>query len=312
MNNIAYYNLFGLIIKSSLDLKYLKVINYTPDKVQATFEIGDIETIEADVAITSRIVENDGFRITFNKDLFLLDVYKKFAFSIKNRSQVRLQLNGGTTEDALPYFYGTVITALLHFYFKFPIHCSASLGKNGLNLFCAVSGTGKSTLAIRLHEKGYPIFADDKCVLQWNPILKSFTVQPSIRAIRLCEDAIANVEDKTILKEPVPIRAKEGKFQFNLDNTLEGKINLVSKIFVIKKNEDIENIRFRELKGKRKLNALYKQLHRPGLIAGDEMKDRLTKYLQRLATKVQVFLVVRPTNLTIGEFTDFMISKIEE
>jgi hypothetical protein len=57
------------------------------------------------------------------------------------------------------------------------LHASAIVGAAGVAAFCGTSGTGKSTIAIALARRGYPIWADDAVAVD--------TAEPEPRAIPL-------------------------------------------------------------------------------------------------------------------------------
>lgn len=69
------------------------------------------------------------------------------------------------------------------------LHASATLTEKGVIGFCAVSGTGKSTLAAALARKGYAAFADDALVLDFDAQPPAVTAVPVPFSLRLKEDS---------------------------------------------------------------------------------------------------------------------------
>ena len=265
------------------------------------------------VKVTDEIKSNDYPSLYWacGSRQFYMDVKGVAKFSIHDRHQVVVELQQGVKlEKALPFFYGTVLTVMLHMQKKFPIHASAVLSKDGLNLFCAHSGTGKSTLAFNLSRNGYPLFSDDKCVLEWDRILQKYLSKPSIRAVRLWQDAIDNISDSEILDDGIRVIDKENKFQFNLDNAMYQNLQTLNKIFIIHKENEIKKVIVRELKGQQKLKALKSQIHRPGLIIGVDIKERHQKFINNLAVLVPVFYIKRPSNIPIADFVKVMKKQI--
>jgi hypothetical protein len=65
-------------------------------------------------------------------------------------------------EDA---YYRNVLPLVLQLRGHEVLHASAVRTKDGLLVFCGVSGTGKSTLAHRFSQRGNPLWADDALVL---------------------------------------------------------------------------------------------------------------------------------------------------
>jgi len=60
----------------------------------------------------------------------------------------------------MAWFYGLVLSGILHLNDLFALHASGVLVQDQLHLFCGNSGMGKSTLAAQLKCKGYPLFTD--------------------------------------------------------------------------------------------------------------------------------------------------------
>lgn len=63
-------------------------------------------------------------------------------------------------------FYRSALPLLLQAQGCEALHASAVLAKDGVFAFCAVSGTGKSTLVNKLYEEGYPLWTDDSFVFK--------------------------------------------------------------------------------------------------------------------------------------------------
>lgn len=249
----------------------------------------------------------DSFSFACNDHNFFMAINDIALFSINNREKVIIELlNDSTIQEALPFFYGTVLTVLLHMHFKFPIHASAVLSKSGLNLFCAASGTGKSTLAFNLFKRGYPLFSDDKCILKWDRILKKYISEPSIRAVRLWQDAMDSMNNPEELINGIPVLAKEDKYQYNMDEVMYDKPHIVNRIYIIRKVEGLDKITIWKLVKKEKINALKAQIHRPGLVIGEDIKKRFNLFINNLASQIPVFFVRRPVNITVHDFVDFM------
>lgn len=251
------------------------------------------------------------YRYVFQETCFYMEITDKVRFSINNSRFIHLQLLHQTTiEEVLPFFYGTVLTALLHMHYLFPIHASGVISKQGLCLFCAPSGTGKSTLAFNLYKEGLPLFTDDKCVLKWDQVLQRFIATPAISAVRLCQDAMDVMQDISDLKNGVPVIAKKSKYQFNLTNIMYDRPHLVHKIFVIRKFEELKKIKARILKGDEKQKVIRSQMHRPKLVVGEQMKTKFERFTKNLAQRTAVVAVAKPVDIPVDIFVNFMKKRI--
>lgn len=257
------------------------------------------------------IKEGDNFLALGEKD-FYFHIDGVATFSIENAKNVKIELaDSSTLDNALPYFYGTVLTVMMHMKYLFPIHASAVVTPNGLNLFCAASGTGKSTLAMNLFQRGYPLFSDDKCIVKWDQYLKCYTSTPAIRAVRLWQDAIDNIDNNSVLRNGKTIIEKEEKYQFNLNEKMYNRVHKIKNIFLIRKVEGLKEIEFQPLVREEKLLAFKSQIHRPKLIVGEEMLRRFEKFSLNVARIVPIFIVRKPANIPIKDFVDFMEMQIK-
>lgn len=88
-----------------------------------------------------------------------------FRFNSATELQVTPHPNTSdeTIRDAL---YRTVIPLVLQSSGVEVLHASAVLGSRGVIALCAVSGTGKSTIAYGLSRRGFPLVADDAVVFR--------------------------------------------------------------------------------------------------------------------------------------------------
>ncbi len=238
---------------------------------------------------------------------FLMTVKGIGTFSITGRAEAVIEPAPGVSiERTLPYFYGTVVSVLLHMHKLFPLHASAVLGNDGVEMFCGPSGIGKSTLAINLAQRGWPLFSDDKIVLRADPILKRFTAVPSMRAIRLWKDTLSKLDDASQLRGGTPVIDRKDKFQFNMDDQMYDRIHFARRIFVIRKSSETDEVRIGMVRGEQKIEVIRRQVHRPGLIVGDDIKQQFDIFTRNLARRMPVFIIRRPADIPIPEFVDFV------
>jgi hypothetical protein len=67
--------------------------------------------------------------------------------------------------DVRTYLLGSIFVVLCQQRGLLPLHASAIGGKSGAVAFLASSGQGKSTLAAHLAQRGFPVLADDVCLI---------------------------------------------------------------------------------------------------------------------------------------------------
>ncbi len=197
-------------------------------------------------------------------------------------------------------------------YAYFPIHASAVLTEKGLNLFCAKSGVGKSTLAVNLYERGFPIFTDDKCVLTWDKTKQHFLAEPSIRVIRLWQNTIDKLSNPETFANGKPVIAKENKFQINIDEIMLNGPQLVQRIFIIIPSPEGSPFKMGFVSGAPKIKLLKAQIHRPELIIGDKMKQAHHEFFQNIAEHLPTYIIRRPEGTPINVFVDFVASRLNK
>lgn len=312
LNNTYKYDFFGSVLESEIDLKYLSS-DSSNQPAEFSLSLNNVSPLEVDIEDKVNVIKRK-FKVldfTITPEELHYDVYDVAKFRILEASRIIIEPYPGVEEDVyLPYFYGTALTVLLHMQLKFPMHGSGVISDKGLNLFCADSGVGKSTLAMNLHMRGFPLFTDDKCVLRFDHDLKKFVSFPSIKAVRLCEDALERISTEFDLPEGKRVTTDDTKMQFNLQHEILDKFATLHKIFVIRLVEDDKNLRIRPLKIEEKVLALRNQLHRPGMVVGKKQRRHLLQFTKNLAKATPVFFVEKPKSIPVEEFVEFMKDKI--
>jgi hypothetical protein len=87
------------------------------------------------------------------------------------------------------FLLGTAWAALCYQRGLLPLHASAVQVGDHAVAFCGATGTGKSTLAAWLSERGYSLISDDRCRFDISPQGQAL-VYPSARRSKLWRDAL--------------------------------------------------------------------------------------------------------------------------
>jgi hypothetical protein len=120
------------------------------------------------------------------------------GYYIEGGSQVVIEPTLGATElDIRGYLLGTAFAILCHQRRLLPLHaCAVRMGR-GAVAFLGDSGAGKSTLAAFLVEKGFPLVADDVCLLDPDAdrSARVIPVAPWLKLWRTSLDALGRGED---------------------------------------------------------------------------------------------------------------------
>jgi len=167
------YKVFGLTIQSEISLDGLiATTSFTAPDV--TLHYGSVNPPAANLPNTTyeeNFIYNEAvYYVKVPQDIGAFLVYKR-----SNRTEIIFDLKIKEEEQtAMAWFYGLVLSGVLHLNDLFALHASGVLHEGHLHLFCGHSGMGKSTIAAQLRSRGYPLFTDDKCVLHWDAARKGF------------------------------------------------------------------------------------------------------------------------------------------
>lgn len=220
-------------------------------------------------------------------------------------------LNKEATSTIMAFLYGSILTVALQLNDLFALHASAISNNGSLSLFSGRSGIGKSTLAAQLHTRGYGLFSDDKCVLNWSEDQSCYFAEPSIQIIRLWQDALDNLYNTAFLGHRDDIVARVNKFQFKLNHSSIMKdAEKISSFNIIRNVAKDKSLQIRPATGMRKLRLLKEQTHRIGYLAGLEKLGEHWNYIQHLAKYIPVNIIFRPNHTPIQQFADFVENQI--
>jgi hypothetical protein len=177
-DNAFSYRLFGLRVRSELPLP----------------ELGPVTAAEApDVRIVRGRVDSTGdepFGLTVRGDSALLNIRGIGRFGIERGSGMTVEPAPGASERNVRLFLlGSAFAAILHQRGLLPLHANAVVVEGRAVAFMGHPGAGKSTLAAWFHDRGFPVLADDVCVVTWDEAGRPLA-NPGIPRLRLRPEAI--------------------------------------------------------------------------------------------------------------------------
>ncbi len=171
-----------------------------------------------------------------------------------------------------------------------PLHASCILTQNGCIAFAGQSGAGKSTLAANLVKRGFGLFAEDLCLVQWHgggdPI-----VGQGISQLRLKDDAVTALDWADI--EPFAIHPGTNKSVFHHD-PLEQRSAALRRIYALEFATESAKSGIYPLSGVEAMQMLLGLLRiRLGVLTTGE-RQRTFESLAAISDKVEIFRFVRP------------------
>jgi hypothetical protein len=224
-----YYCGFGLNIASEIEFPELLSFEFTggPD-VNITIGITPKTLTGADV--THKV----GVSISPNQYLLkLLNIANYYATN--GNSIVIEPLQGGDEKSIRLFLLNSVMAAVLHQRNAVVLHASAFNYQDGVVLLCGPTNVGKSILLAKMQQKGYQIFTDSCCLVQYND-LGFCEVIPSYPMINLWGDSF----DHLNLPKPADnnkLRPQLPKYGISYHQTFNTQPKPVKHIFILAKSQ---------------------------------------------------------------------------
>jgi hypothetical protein len=175
--NVACYSLFGLTVRSQVALPVLASAgNRSPD---IEVRLGSIDVRGEHAWGYSEV-----------KGGTLLSIEKVGRFLIRGGADIIVEPVPGASERNIRLFLlGSAFGAVLHQRGLMPLHANAVLIDGCAFAFCGHSGAGKSTMAAWFHDRGYPLLADDVCVIGFDGSGGALAY-PGVPRVRLWREAL--------------------------------------------------------------------------------------------------------------------------
>ncbi|MBF0234201.1 MAG: hypothetical protein HQK65_14360 [Desulfamplus sp.] len=283
MSNLITYLAYDLVIESLIPCPELLTIERTIDS-QVKIEFASVP----DVLQFPRFV---GYKFEASRKEILINTkfIAKILVTNGNRIAVepRMQANEGMIRLLL---FGWGIGALLHQRNILPLHGSGITTQNGAVIFCAPSGTGKSTIVSRFLKRGYKLIDDNIIALKVQD--KTHMATPGYPQLKLRRDAFKDWE-----KEPfslnAPIMFNDPKFMVNVRPFFENCAQPVRKIYVMTRN-NATSLKIVPLHGASLFHALEMNTFCKQYLQGMGKLGWHFNELQKLAKNVPVYEVNLP------------------
>lgn len=189
-----YYHAFGLDISSEIELPGILE--------KDNLKIVDIHIKTGPVNLPKNFDKSNNYLVQ-NEDVFLWwDEIGKVKIS--NGEEIIVDV---FEESIIPIILGPVMSLLLYKKGFLVLHGSAIKVDQFAVAFLGYCGFGKSTLAINLYNKGYPLVTDDIVAIKFNENNEAI-IFPGYHHVRLSEDSYNNIKDNENI---VPLCSIVGK-----------------------------------------------------------------------------------------------------
>ncbi|WP_346237991.1 hypothetical protein ABDK00_002835 [Niabella insulamsoli] len=296
-----YYRAFGIVVASEIELPALLPVEAAAtdeDAVQVILGKVPLELTQEGKRADSSAVCNA------NEMIFHLP--ERVKFYISNGNSIVIEPIAADLASQLIYFYSNALAAVLYQRNLIPFHVSGVFtGPGKVVLFAAPSGTGKSTMAVKLQEMGYRPFTDDTAIL-FVEEGKCFA-QASYPMIRLWQETIG---EQVLLneadKQKIYDDGERDKFGFLFHDQFEdGKVEVEQLIFL----EQVEGsmVEAREIRNVEAFKKLCDNVYRCHWIPAMKKGKVQFELISQILGAVPHWLAVRPKNAGfIEEFPQFI------
>ncbi len=271
--------------------------NYKTDKAVS-------EGVNVTIAKNSALKDNiTYYSCNMSENLLELNIANLGNFKVESGNQITITHNTDIApEETLVFLYGSCMGGILYQRGIIPLHGSAVLTEKGAVLFLGVSGTGKSTTAAALAERGYPIISDDISAIRLEG--SKAVLIPSKADLKLWKNSFDLLNKST--KGLKPISNKFDKYYLPIEQMEQNSKESyeIYKIYIlnIRKNKTVEFSN--PIKGDEKFFKVTEHSYRSSYIEGMNKTEIHFMVLGAVLNKAEVKEVYRPEKGALSTFID--------
>jgi hypothetical protein len=199
---MRHYRVSSLDVAADVDLPFAEPGHAGPEP-DVTIRRGDVPSVVAPATASGPFWTMDARRL-------LLTVPGVMRCLVADGREITYEpASGIDAADVVPFVMGTAFGVLLHQRGLLVLQASAVMVDGHAVLVCGPSGSGKSTLAAALSQRGFPILADDVCVIEFDQA-GAPCVRPESRYVRLWGRTIGTLSLEA--RKGPPLRSAIQKF----------------------------------------------------------------------------------------------------
>jgi hypothetical protein len=278
------YSIFGLRVRSELPLPELfPAVGNGPADV--TIRVGAVHELPE---------ARRGIHLIDDGMLFVVEDVGRYRAA--RGEEIVVEPKPDTPDRNVRLFLlGSVFGGLLHQRGNLPLHANAIQVEDKAIAFMGEAGSGKSTLATWFHDQGFPVMADDVCVVKFDEQGRPKAL-PGLPRLRLWQETLeatgraANdfnrsyVGDNDWMKFDVPITQE----------TASLSEAALSAIYLLEKGDALD---IRRLEGVEAADAVFSHTYRGGYVAVLKGEQGHWSASMRLVQTVPVYRLTRKWGL---------------
>ncbi|MCC5937003.1 MAG: hypothetical protein JJU34_06960 [Lunatimonas sp.] len=287
-----YHQVFGLRCASDVELPAF----LASDSGETDFEVKIVSQLP-EFSNAPTVVKPFS---SYNDKEFRYQVPDTATYFVREGKQIWICPATEDWSSILLFFYSNAIAAMLFQRNLIPFHVSGVLDGDGVWLLSAPSRTGKSTTALKLKERGYPVFTDDTAlVFMENGRCMATPSYPMIRAWRGTLENQESYDEASAFQ----IRAEVEKFGIHFHEQFQASAKPVKGIIYLQEQGD--EITINPIKPSVGMQHLGNNVYRRQWILG--MNKQLTQFklITSIAKNIPFWMACRPKGKkTFGEFSE--------
>ncbi|MGL5614704.1 MAG: hypothetical protein ACRDD2_00505 [Sarcina sp.] len=292
-----YYKVYGLNIAS-----YKKIIELIKidekEKVDVFIKTEKIERLKK-----RNLNEKKWFH--YEKKFSIFKIFNNGYFLIENGQSIIIEEELSSENRVIKAFIlGLALGILIHQREEIAIHGSSIIIDEKAIIFTGKSGMGKSSLASIFKENGYKVIADDIAAITFNEKEEPF-INMAYPEQKLTENFMKirnyKIENLEFVQE------KRGKYLVDIKDYFSYSSKKVKIIFEIVKGDNLE-ISIEKINNEEKIELILNNIYGIELISKDKIDLIFFKKIEKLASDILVYRIIRPRNkLTIEqEFSNIL------
>jgi hypothetical protein len=282
----GWYLLGGVTLVSELVLPELPLIDQqsaTPDPVN--IRLGSIPNqlpgaveVDPDCFATSR--------------QYLLRIPGIASYLVSDGRDIVVAPDPGARPlDVRAYLLGTVFVILCHQRGMLPLHASAVAGSQGVVAFLGHSGQGKSSLAAHLALRGFPVLADDFCLIEFSASAEAMVI-PAAPWLKLWRNSLET------LGRPAEglqrVFSQDDKYRLPLDSPLHPQ---PIRTLVFLDSDDDSASRLEEVSAVEAIPSLMELTHQAYVLQAIGRQRENFLHCSRVSSQAKAYRLIRPWGL---------------
>lgn len=297
MSYYRYHN-YGITFASGLECPELSPSELAPE---VTIHVAPVPS-----TLAAPLRQAMFYEIDADQCLLKLEAVAGARYLVRHGNEMIVERCAGAHDDAVRSFLlGLTLSALFYQRDLLPIHGSAINTAKGAVIFMGPSGSGKSTLAAALHNRGYPLLADDISVIRFNargvPQLS-----PGCPQLKLWADSAQTL--KKPLRQPANARPTSQKYRFPTAMIPHAAPPPIYALYQLQPSTRVTTPRIESRQGMAKLAPIQMNAYRRPLAIAMGKQPFLFAQATALASHSQVRVIQRP----VGRFMlDELVALLE-